>query len=222
MLDRGDRTGNHGGGLCLPVGSALRTVRGGAHAKGCPRARVLDDLTVENNHFDGRVRVYPRLSPVHCALSRSMLSRACLRNPGSDAAAFRFEHSLEQRTLLANVFPRLDRRTLARKVESNLLELKKSIRRSAELNGVLWTIENDANLVQVCTSRILFVPKLQCSLSFKYILSIINRFYHTDVFKKKATNCRIRSLVMVRNQLPAQVNKEFKPCSGRLNRSCVR
>lgn len=36
--------------------------------EGCPRTLVLcvlDDLTVENNHFDGRVYVYPRLfSPI--------------------------------------------------------------------------------------------------------------------------------------------------------------
>ena len=68
------------------------------------------------------------------------------------------------------------------------------------------------------TSRI-FCPKIAISSQFYVCLSItqakkilnlllLDNFYpviYRHEFKKKATNCCIRSLVMVRNQLPAQV-----------------
>ena len=65
----------------------------------------------------------------------------------------------------------------------------------------------------------LFVPKLQYFLSFKYnpdktdnkFITLQFLSSDTDGFEKKATNYRTRfwSLVMVRNQLPAQRGQIF-------------
>lgn len=146
------------GDYVSPVGSALRTVRGGAHAKGCPRARVLDDLTVENNHFDGRVRVYPRLFSFVVAFSRfdSVAPVCAIPEDGGRCLSFLppvGTSAPNNTTLLANVSPlRIGARSRKSRVEPPAAKNLDSMLNRTNFT-ILWTIIENVCTAKPCASR---------------------------------------------------------------------